>query len=161
MDEVRCSVELRVDDSRTSPGRLYGLLLTYETRAHDRQELFRTGALHWDDDGIVLDFQHVREREIMRVVPEVRGAHLVIDAPLPDTQNGRDAATSIRNGTLRGLSVEFRSEAEGRRGPMREIRRGLLLAAGLVDSAAYGNSVEVRRGATMMPVNRERLLRWL
>ena len=36
---------------------------------------------------------------------------------LPDTVRGRDAATMVHNGSLRGLSVEFNSEMEGRRRP--------------------------------------------
>ena len=50
----------------------------------------------------------------MRFKPEVRGKEVVVDAPLPDTQRGRDAATMIRNGTMTGLSIEFRATDEGR-----------------------------------------------
>ena len=63
---------------------------------------------------------------------------------LPDTQRGRDAATMIKNGTMTGLSIEFRSELEGRAAGVREIRRAHLAAAALVDSPSYGTSVEVR-----------------
>ena len=52
---------------------------------------------------------------------------------------------------LTGLSVEFRSEAEGKRGPLREIRRALLGAAGLVDTASYKEStVEIREGQAIV-----------
>ena len=81
----------------------------------------------------------------MRAIPEVPGGEVVIDAPIADTQRGRDAATMIRSGVFRGLSVEFKSTDEGRPGGVREIRRARLLAAGLVDKASYPDSqVEVR-----------------
>ena len=50
----------------------------------------------------------------------------------------------IKNGTFQGLSIEFRSELEGRAAGVREIRRAHLSAAALVDSPSYGTSVEVR-----------------
>ena len=144
MDEIRCALELRADDSRQSPGRLYGVLLEYERRAVDRPEIFTTGALHWPDDGILLTLSHDRMQPVMRLMPEVRGAQVVVDVALPDTSRGRDAAVMVRNQTLRGLSVEFRSEREGRRGQLREIQRATLRGAGLVDQGAYGHPVEVR-----------------
>ena len=52
---------------------------------------------------------------ILRFTPEVDGDEVRIDAALPDTQRGRDAATMIRNGTFQGLSIEFRAEARGPR----------------------------------------------
>ena len=144
MREIRCAIELRADESRVSPGRVVGTLIEYETRAQDRAETFAVGALHWPDGGIILNIQHDRAQPIFRFVPELRGKEVVIDAPLPDTSKGRDVATMIRNGTFRGLSVEFRAEDEGHRAGMREVRRARLLAAGLVDDSSYGTTVEVR-----------------
>ena len=144
MNEIRCAVELRQDDSRQSPGRLYGVLLEYEQRAKDRPEMFSSNSLHWPDDGIILNLSHDRKQPVVRFTPEQRENSILVDVPLPDTSRGRDAAEMVRNGTLRGLSVEFRAENEGRRDGMREIRRARLSAAALVDDAAYGNQVEVR-----------------
>ena len=144
VNEIRCSIELRADESRQSPGRIVGTLMTYGVRAKDRAELFAPGALTWPDGGIILNEQHSRTAPILRFVPEVEGNEVRIDAPLPDTQRGRDAGTMIRNGTMTGLSIEFRAEQEGRAHGMREIRRAVLSAAALVDSASYGTSVEVR-----------------
>ena len=118
--------------------------MTYGARAKDRAEMFAPGALAWEDRGVILNEQHNRQAPIMRFVPVVDGNEVRIDAPLPDTQRGRDAATMIRNGTMTGLSIEFRSESEGRASGMREIRRATLAAAALVDSPSYGTSVEVR-----------------
>ena len=81
----------------------------------------------------------------MRVVPEVRAGAVVIDAPLPDTSAGRDAAREIRDGLFTGLSVEFRSTGERYVGGVRRIRSALLNGAGLVDEPSYtGSRVEVR-----------------
>ena len=88
-DEIRCSIEIREDESMASPGRLTGVLLTYGERAGDRAETFEAGALEWPADGVVVRRQHDRAAPIMRVVPEVRGSTVVIDAPLPDTTAGR------------------------------------------------------------------------
>ena len=54
-DELRCTIELRADDSRQSPGRLVGELMKYETRARSRREMFSAGSLSWPDDGIMLE----------------------------------------------------------------------------------------------------------
>lgn len=144
MDEIRCAVELRDDDQ--SPGRLVGTLLTYGERAGaGRSEVFESGSLEWPATGIVVNRQHNRRSPIMRVVPEVRGAAVVIDAPLPDTAAGRDAAREIRDGLMVGLSVEFRAALQSYAGGMRRIKRALLRGAGLVHNPEYlGSRVEVR-----------------
>ncbi|MCY3845692.1 MAG: HK97 family phage prohead protease [Acidobacteria bacterium] len=146
MTELRCAIEYRADDERRGPGRLRGVLLTYGEPRADRREVFRAGALEWPDDGIVLRRQHSRFEPVARVLPEVRGAQVVLDVALPDTRAGRDAAAEVRGGLFRGLSVEFNAQDEGRTaGGLREIRRALLVGAGLVDSPAYtGSTVEVR-----------------
>ena len=142
--EIRCLLEFRADDSRASPGRLTGTLMTYGVKATDRPEQFASGALHWPDDGIILNEQHNRQAPIIRFTPEVRGKDVMVDIALPDTQRGRDAALMVRNKTLRGLSVEFHAEDEVFNGGVREIRRARLSAAALVDDGSYGTSVEVR-----------------
>ena len=145
--EIRCSIELRADDSLASPGRLTGTLLTYGERASDRAEVFEQGSLTWPAEGVLLRRQHVRSTPIMRVVPEVRGAAVVIDAPLPDTAAGRDAATEIRGGIMAGLSVEFRATAQRYVAGVRRIAAAGLTGAGLVDDPSYsGSRVEVRGG---------------
>ena len=151
MDELRCAIEYRADESRQSPGRIVGTLLAYGEQAIDRAEKFEAGSLHWPDGGIILNEQHNRQAPIMRFVPEVVGTEVRIDAPLPDTQRGRDAAIMVKNGTFTGLSIEFRSEAEGRSAGTRMIRRASLSAAALVDSPSHKSSVEVRGKAGRRP----------
>ena len=144
LTELRCAIELRADETRVSPGRVVGTLLTYGKRATDRPEMFADGALTWPDDGVVLNVQHDRQQPVMRFKPKVRGKEVVVDAALPDTQRGRDIATMVRDGTMTGLSVEFRALSEGMRGELREIRRAQLMGAAVVDSPSYEGSLEVR-----------------
>ena len=144
LDEIRCTIELRADESRQSPGRIVGTLISYGQRAKDRAEKFLAGALTWPEGGIILNEQHNRQAPIMRFIPEMRGSDLVIDHPLPDTSRGRDAAVMIANGTLTGLSVEFRSRSEGRQAGVRIINQATLTGAGLVDESSYDAPVQVR-----------------
>ena len=145
MNEIRCRIELRADETRQSPGRIVGELLTYGARALDRPETFAPDALSWPEDGIVLNLQHDRRAIVTRFIPEVRGKQVVIDKALPDTAMGRDVATLVRDGTLTGLSIEFRSTDEGMRAGMREIRSARLMAAAVVDAPSHKSSVEVRQ----------------
>ena len=82
----------------------------------------------------------------MRIVPRVEGEAVVIDAPLPDTQAGRDAAVEVRGGTLAGLSVEFKATRERQRGGIREIHAAQLIGAGLVDTPSYDSATVELRG---------------
>ena len=143
--EIRCSVELRQDDTLASPGRLYGMLMTEGERAGDRPEVFEPGSLEWPEGGIVVNRQHARRAAIMRVIPERRGSQVVIDAPLPDTAAGRDAAVEVRSGLFVGPSVEFRAKRQRYTGGVRHVTAALLTGAGLVDDPSYkGSRVEVR-----------------
>ena len=142
--EIRCAVEWRQDESRQSPGKLSGVLVTYGQPASDRAEVFAAGALSWPDSGVVLNEQHNRQAPIMRFTPVVDGREVRVDAALPDTQRGRDAATMVRNGTMTGLSIEFHAVDEGRRDGMREVRAARLVGAALVDTASYRGELEVR-----------------
>ena len=146
--EIRCALDLRADADRGGPGRLTGVLMRYGDAGQHGREVFARGALSWPDGGIVLNMQHDRTQPIVRFVPVDDGDEVRIDAQLPDTAAGRDAAVMVRNGTLRGASVEFRSEREGMRGGIREISGAVLVRAGLVDDPSYPDStVEVRADA--------------
>lgn len=140
------AVEIRIasDPERRGPGLLSGVLIPYEKRATDRPEMFSRGALTWPDGGVILREQHNREAPITRFVPTDTGSELRVSIALPDTQRGRDAAALVRNGTLTGLSVEFRAERETYRDGVRVIQRAALTGAGLVDNSAYSAPVEMR-----------------
>ena len=156
MREIRCEIALRADDSRQSPGRIVGTLIEYGKRASDRPEVFADNSLRWDEGGIVLNEQHNRQAPILRFVPTVDGREVRIDAPLPDTQRGRDAATMIRDKVMTGLSIEFSADDEGMRAGVREVRRAKLLGAAVVDSPSYEGALEVRERDKA-----RRLPRWL
>ena len=157
-DEIRFSIEVREDAERQSPGRIVGELLTYGQRAKDRPELFERGALKWPEGGVILNRQHNRKAPIMRFSPTLDGDRLTIDAPLPNTQAGRDAAEEVRAGLFKGLSVEFKAVKQTMAGGVRRIREAVLGGAGLVDSGAYDTTVEVRHGADS---DARRVLTWL
>ena len=150
-------VELRAaTDPSEGPGRLVAVLMRYGERAQDRPEIFAPGSLAWPDAGVIMNEQHNRLAPIMRVLPEDRDGSLVIDQRLPNTQRGNDAATMIRDGTLTGLSAEFRALSEDRLPDgTRRITSGQLVGIGLVDSPSYRTSVEVRAKAG------KRKVRWL
>ena len=146
MIETR-GVEIRLadDETRNGPGVLHGVLLPYEARASDRPEMFGTGSLTWPAEGVMLREMHDRKQPIIRFTPETVGAEVRVAIALPDTQRGRDAATGVRNGTYRGLSVEFLAKRETRRQGLRYVTAAQLVGAGLVDDPSYaGASVEVR-----------------
>ena len=144
MTELRIAIEVREDAERLGPGRLVGELVTYGKRAIDRPEMFAAGAFHWPDEGVRLNRAHVRAAPIMRFTPILDGDRLLLDARLPDTVAGRDAATEVRDGLLPELSVEFTAERESREGGLRVIQRARLTGAGLVDAGSYGGRVDVR-----------------
>ena len=145
MDTLHAEIRFQEDETKATPGRLVGTLLTYEKRASDRRELFRRGAIHWPESGLVVNDMHDRRSPLLRAIPFLDGDALKIDAPFPDTQRARDAATNLREGILTGLSVEFYAEKETRRAGIREIVRAYVPRAGLVDTPSYADSLaEVR-----------------
>ena len=147
MTTERRTVEIRLetDPERQGPGRLTGTLMPYETRAVDRAEMFKAGALHWPEDGVLLRSMHRREAPIARFIPEATDGEVRVAIQLPDSTAGRDAAANVRAGVFRGLSVEFLPESETVRDGVRVIERARLVGAGLVDSPSYaGAGVEVR-----------------
>ena len=139
MDELRC--EIRLSEEADKPPRLTGILMAYNTEAKDRRELFLPGSLSWPEGGVTLNRQHERRQPIMRVQPIVEGNEVRIDQILPDTAAGRDAATEIRQGLFKGLSVEFRSIKENFVHGVRQISAAALTGAGLVDSPSYSQAV--------------------
>ena len=161
MDNLICEIRVEQDDSRMSPGRMVGTLLTYEQRAGDRPEIFVSGSLSWPENGILVREMHDRQRPILRAVPFLDGNEVKINSPIPDTQRGRDAVTNIREGVYSGLSVEFRAQTEGRRAGLREIRSAALRGAGLVDYPSYTGSLVEVRSSGLSASEYEDLYRWL
>ena len=144
-ETFECEIRMQEDETRASPGRLQGTLLRYGAKASDRNETFLPGSLSWAPEGILLREMHRRDSPIARVLPFEQDGEIRIDAQLPNTQRGRDAAENIRQGVYGGLSIEFGAIEQRRVGGRREIVKGVLAGAGLVDLPSYSSStVEVR-----------------
>ena len=160
MDNLLVELRYVADDTRQSPGRLAGTLLTYGERARDRPELWLPGSATWEPEGFVINQQHNRAAPIVRAIPFIDGNEIKIDTPLPNTTAGRDAAENVREGVLTGLSVEFVQAVARMVSGVREIRQAHIQAAGLVDLASYpGSGVEIRHaGRAARP---SRLTLWL
>lgn len=149
------------DTTRESPGHLRGVLVNYGELAKDRPDVYEMGSLTWADRGIVLNEQHDRRSLIKRFSPYLDGDALRVDFPLPATQRGRDAATMVKDGTYTGLSMEVARDSivATYRAGVRHITRGMLVAAALVDEAAFLGSVVDVHGKR--EVNRLGVLAWL
>ena len=161
LENLLIEVRFTADETRESPGRLVGTLLTYGELSRDRPERFLQDSLAWETEGIIINEQHNRQAAIMRVHPIIDGDTLRIDEPLPNTTRGRDAAVNIRGGLWTGLSIEFakRGVVASYNNGVREIRSARLVGAGLVDTASYtGSTVEIRESAYIDPLG---VLRWL
>ena len=160
-EHIVTEIRFVADETRQSPGRLTGTLLTYNSRAGDRPERFAPGSLKWPDKGIVINEQHNRQSPIVRAVPYLDGDAIKVDVQLPNTQRGRDAAVNVREGVLTGLSVEFRAIQQAYVDGIREIREAFAPRAGLVDEPSYTEStVQVREKANI-PDSDLDLYRWL
>ena len=162
MEQLDCEIRFEADSTRESPGRLVGTLVTYETRANDRPELFKSGALYFPEDGkIIINEMHDRKRPLLKATPTLVGSELRIDEPFLNTAHGRDTALLVKEGVYRGLSVEMYVEKASRsRDGTREIRLAYCPRAAIVDVPAYKDSVVEVRQRRVWRLDRE-LLRWL
>ena len=144
------TVEIRLaeDESRLGAGVLEGVLLPFDTRAADRNEVFEKGSLEWPEDGILLREMHDRARPVARFVPTATDTEVRARITLPDTTAGRDAKANVLAGVYKSLSVEFRSIKETMRGELRVIQKAMLVGAGLVDQGAYSEAVVEARSKT-------------
>lgn len=150
--EVRSKVEVRADESRTSPGRITGTMIEMGRVASDRRELFVPGSLRWPHNGIRLVKRHYggEDETIMRFQPKQDGAKLMIDEALPDTELGRLIAAEVRSGKRRDMSIEFFPSEESEVAGVREIRSAIVDAVLVAESGTgvYDQAkVEVRAKA--------------
>ena len=153
-DVERRFIEIRSPepDSRI----LEGIVITYGEKANGDYgpERFEAGSLEYGD--CILNVQHDRGRPIARTPDTLQlidsKESLRLRADLPETREGTDALTMVRNRILQGLSVEFRAIQERLEAGVRVITRARLTGIGLVDSPSYeGSRVEARsiKGATL------------
>ena len=149
---MKDKIERRFAEGVTVKGRtLTGVAMRYGEVAtiKGRRERFQPGAFGAPLPDVVLNFHHERSRPLTRTGAGLKlsdGADaLELRAKLPNTRDADDAIELVRQGVLRGLSVEFRATRERRDGGVRVIERAVLLGVGLVDTPAYpGATVEAR-----------------
>ena len=141
-------VEVR-EASGDTPARLVGTLLPIGRVAIDRQEVFVPGSVQFPASGVRLLLEH-RGREVMRFTPieDATAGEWRIDAELPDTAEGREAAALVQSGQRKGLSVEFFALAEKRVSQVREVRSAFVEATALCREGCYDQArVELRSRA--------------
>ena len=158
---IYSAVEYAEDTTRESAGRLTGVLVTYGEKAKDRGDIYDADSLSWPERGIVLNEMHDRKQAIKRFSPYLEGTELKVDFALPPTLRGRDVSTMVKDGTYTGLSMEVARDSivATYRAGVRHISRGKLVAAALVDEAAFlGSVVDVH---AKREVNHLGVLAWL
>ena len=141
-------VELR-EATADAPARLTGPCLPIGRVAIDRREVFVPGSVQFPAAGVRLLLEH-RGREVMRFTPieDAAAGEWRIDAELPDTPEGREAAALVQSGQRKGLSVEFFALAEKRVSQVREVRSAFVEATALCREGCYDQArVELRSRA--------------
>ena len=140
MPELERSAPLEV---RAAGRTLIGEAVRYGQRATDRPERFEAGAFA-PVGAVNLNLQHDPA-----IVLAATGDRL----QLTDTDRALEvraqlrpgaALTLLQRGSLRGLSVEFRSLAERQQDGVRVIERAHLEGIGLVDTPSYAGRLELR-----------------
>ena len=135
-DKLIYAVELRASSTDDSPGTLSGLIVPIGRIAADRKEVFTPGSAVFPDGGVKLLLEH-QGREVMAFEPVAGFDGYRIEAALPDSDAGREAAELVQSGKRSSLSVEFEAIEEERVSEVREVRRALISAAALVPAGAY------------------------
>lgn len=145
-EQRRVAIELRESADRLSPGVVSGRVITFGEWA-DIGGAFRERVMRMTPDvRVVANVQHVRSRPLAATGPNggltLRQSEAGIDAEirLPDTQDGRDTATLIREGVLTGLSVEMAVSDDKWAGRDRTIWSATFDRVGIVDTPAYSGS---------------------
>ena len=130
-------VELR-EATADTPARLYGCILAVGRVASDRREIFVPGSVQFPAGGVRLLLEH-RGRAVMRFTPVVdaTAGEWRIDAELPDTPEGIEAAALVKSGRRPALSVEMYVLADQRVSGVREIRSALVEATALCREGCY------------------------
>ena len=144
-ESVVVPVEYR-EASGDTPARLVGTLLPIGRVAIDRQEVFVPGSVQFPAAGVRLLLEH-RGREVMRFTPveDVAAGEFRIDAELPDTPEGREAAALVQSGQRKALSVEFFALSDKRVSRVREVRSAFVEATALCKEGVYDQArVELR-----------------
>ena len=156
-----CTIAYADDATNQSPGRLVGTLVTFNEKASDRPDVYLPGSLRWPDGGFPLNESHDRRQIITRIEPYRDGDALRVDKMLPPTGRGRDAATMVKDGTFKALSIEVETASIVSRivDGVRHISDAFMSGAALVTDGAFtGSVVEVHNRRVALPDNRRLLL---
>ena len=156
-----CEVRM-ADDPDRGPGRLVGEVITYGVKARFRNERVMRRGVDLAGDWFGGECPTPTAwQPVVRVFPVLDGDTIRVDAVLPSTSAGRDAAENIRQKVYTGLSVEMLKA--GLQATMvngeRQIRSARLAAIGLVDLAEYDTAVEVRESG--LAVDRRHVYGWI
>ena len=140
------SVELRESEADDdSPGTLAGLILPVGRIAADRREVFVPNSATFPGDGVRLLLEH-RGRTVMTFEPVAVEDGYHIEAVLPNSRLGSEAAEHVRSGKRAALSIEFKATDSVTVSGVREVRSALIEAAALVPSGAYEQARAELRG---------------
>ena len=142
-------LELREGSTDDSP-MLCGLILPVGRIAADRKEVFTPGSATFPSGGVRLLLEH-QGRVVTTFEPVVGTDGYYIEAVLPTSPEGVEAAELVRSGKRSALSVEFRALEAETVSQVREVRAALIEAAALVPAGAYEQARAELRG---------RALRW-
>ena len=154
---MREGYEYRFSDLESTGRTIRGIAIRYGDTAviaRRYKERFEAGA--FGDVALgdyLLNFQHDRTRPLCRsnsgLVLTDTPEQLTLVATLPKTRDCDDALTLIREGVIRGLSVEFRAiESRVDMSSVRVISKAILGAIAVVDKPAYSDSELVARMAS-------------
>ena len=150
-ESVVVPVELREADG-DNPARIVGTLLPIGRVATDRQEIFVPGSVQFPASGVRLLLEH-RGREVMRFTPveDATAAEWRIDAELPDTPEGIEAAALVKSGQRRpALSVEFFALSD-----QAGVDRSARSRSAFIEAAALCREGVLRPGACRGPIARD------
>ena len=120
---------------------------------HGVRECFRPGAFG-EIANVLLTAHHARSMPLARAAVVDSNEVCTLSATLPETSTCDEVLTLIKNGVLRGLSMEFRCLREDHVDGVREIHKAELVRVSVVDDPAYPQS-------TVTAATRNVALRWL
>ena len=139
-------VELRESEADDdSPGSIHGLILPVGRIAADRKEVFTPGSATFPSGGVRLLLEH-QGRTVMTFEPVAVEDGYHIEAVLPNSRLGSEAAEHVRSGKRAALSIEFKATDSVTVSGVREVRSALIEAAALVPSGAYEQARAELRG---------------
>lgn len=156
--------EIRFTDIRAEGRTLSGTVIRYgdEARLPWGREVIRSGAFgDVRAQDVILNRQHDRALPLARtggggLFLEDGAEALSVRAELPETRDSDDVLTLIRQGVLRGLSLEFTAKEESYEGDLRIISRAALQGVAVVDKPAYPSSLVQARMARLETPKRGR-----